>query len=593
MRFLTIFCASICFSISLCNGPAYAQPSSSPDILRAMHDEINRSMKELKLTALEKPYYIHYIVTDRQQFDIKASFGSLTDSKLTKDKRLTVAVRVGSPQFDNTNFFDPALGFFGSSDDEERFRSRQIPYDLDYAALRRELWLASDAAYKQTAELYAKKQAALKNRVRLDTVPDFVVIAPIKNADTAQIAGFERTYYENLAKQLSSVFREFPSISLSNVTIQYIPETRYYINSEGREYTKTEMLTSVEIVAAAQAKDGMPVAQTFSAYSKQPSGLPSQDSLMRAARLIAQKLANAVTAPVVNSYSGPVLFEDQAAAETFIQAFAPNLVTQRSPITERGVSDNPRFAAFQNKIGGRVMPEFMSVNVTPNQMQSGVTPLVGSYKIDDEGVPAESFTIVKNGYLKGLMSSRTPTRRVKTSNGHSREGAAMYSVLDVSATKQRVLTLKKLREKMLQLCKDRELPYGIVVRKVLNQNILYYNLYYLTEGEFPFSRNDGQITTLETYRVYPDGREELVRGCDVAGITAQSFKDIVAVSDKKFTYNCLAQAVTMPFFTGGSQFLPATVMVPALLFEDLEVKPVEDDFAKPPILQHPFFSAKK
>jgi predicted Zn-dependent protease len=580
--------------------PAHRIHAQSADILRAMRDELARSMKELTLPELERPYYMQYTVTDQQQYDVRASFGSVTESKHTKNKRLNVAVRVGSPQFDNTNFFDPALGFFGSSDDEERFRNRQIPYELDYNALRRELWLASDAAYKQTAELFAKKQAALKNRVRLDTVPDFTIIPPAKALDTSVYALFDRAYFERLAQDLSSVFRDFPTVSLSNVTIQYMPETTYFVNSEGREYARTTHFMGVEMLATAQAKDGMPLAQMFTVYAKRPSDLPSRDSLLKAARILASTIARQTTASVAASYSGPVLFEGQAAAEAFIQGFAPNLVTQRSPITERGVSDNPRFSAFQNKIGGRVMPEFLSVEVKPsltNAASAGGTTLVGAYKFDDDGVAAESFTIVKNGYLKGLMSSRTPTRRVRTTNGHSRGGAAFMSVLELSvdklSEKQRALPAAKLRQKLLQLCKDRELPYGIVVRRVLNQNILFYNLYSLTDGEFPFAKGDGNLTTLEAYKIYPDGREELLRGCDIAGLTVSAFKDIVAVGNQKFAYNCLAQAVTSPFFSGGSQFVAASVIVPALLFEDMEVKPVEDDFAKPPIVPHPFFSASK
>jgi hypothetical protein len=190
------------------------------------------------------------------------------------------------------------------------------------------------------------------------------------------------------------------------------------------------------------------------------------------------------------------------------------------------------------------------------------------------------------------MSSRTPTRRIKTSNGHNRGGAAMFSVLDVSASKDRTQSFKKLRERMLQLCKDRDLPYGIVVRKILNPNILMTTLYNLTEGDFPFARTPGQMTAIEAYRIYPNGREELMRGCDVAGMTVQSFKEILAVGDRKTAYNCYALPVTAAFFSGGSQFLPASVILPALLFEDIEIRPIEDDFTKPPILPHPFFSRK-
>jgi hypothetical protein len=581
----------LCSSFSIF---AQAQPSPAPtqEILRAMRDEIKRSMNELRLPSLEKPYYIQYSLTHNSSSNIKASFGSLTESHLAQDNRLAVGLRVGSAQFDNTNFFDPALGFFGSSDDEERFKSRSIPTELDYSTLRRELWLATDAAYKQSAELYAKKQAALKNRVRIDTLPDFTLYAAASTVDTIPIPSFDKAYFEHLAVDLSAVFRDFSAVTLSTVAIEFNSKQELFINTEGREYVRTDLIIGVEIVATAQAKDGMPLAQVYSSYSRTPSGLPNRDSLLKATRALAQKLSQSLTAPVAQAYSGPVLFEDQAAAEVFLQIFAPNLATQRPPVTERGISDNPQNATFQNKVGARVMPEFLSVAVTPSQALFGTTQLVGAYRIDDEAIPAESFQIIKGGYLKGLMSSRTPTRRIKTSNGHNRGGAAMFSVLDVSASKDRTQSFKKLRERMLQLCKDRDLPYGIVVRKILNPNILMTTLYNLTEGDFPFARTPGQMTAIEAYRIYPNGREELMRGCDVAGMTVQSFKEILAVGDRKTAYNCYALPVTAAFFSGGSQFLPASVILPALLFEDIEIRPIEDDFTKPPILPHPFFSRK-
>lgn len=581
----------LCYSFSIF---AQSQPNPAPtqEIFRAMRDEIKRSMNELQLPSLEKPYYIQYSLTHNSSNNIKASFGSLTESHLAQDNRLAVGLRVGSAQFDNTNFFDPALGFFGSSDDEERFKSRSIPTELDYSALRRELWLATDAAYKQSAELYAKKQAALKNRVRVDTLPDFTLYSSTSNVDTIPIPTFDKVYFEHLAVDLSAVFRDFPAVTLSTVAIEFNTKQELFINTEGREYVRTDLIVGVEIVATAQAKDGMPLAQVYSSYSRTPSGLPNRDSLLKATRALAQKLSQSLTAPVAQAYSGPVLFEDQAAAEVFLQIFAPNLATQRPPVTERGISDNPQNATFQNKVGARVMPEFLSVAVTPSQAVFGTTQLVGAYRIDDEAIPAESFQIIKGGYLKGLMSSRTPTRRIKTSNGHNRGGAAMFSVLDVSASKDRTQSYTKLRARMLQLCKDRDLPYGIVVRKILNPNILMTTLYNLTEGDFPFARTPGQMTAIEAYRIYPNGREELVRGCDVAGMTVQSFKEVLAVGDRKTAYNCYALPVTAAFFSGGAQFLPASVILPALLFEDIEIRPIEDDFTKPPILPHPFFSRK-
>lgn len=565
----------------------------SNEFHRAMHDEIDRSIHTLQLKSLRKPYFIEYSLRDRKFYSVDASFGSLVESGASSGKSLIVGVRVGDSLFDNTNFFDVDLGFFGSTDDEERYRNRQVPIELDYWALRRELWLATDAAYKQSAELFAKKQAAIKNRLRLDTIQDFTTVGSQQYVDTVAFPPFDRAKFEKMCVAVSAVFREFPAINLSKVGVEYLPEHVYYYNSSGNGFIKTKLYTGLEIVAATQAHDGMPVANAYAAYSMDPANLPSTDSLIRAARILAQNLTALTKAPTITPYSGPVLFEGQAAAETFAQSFLPNTVTQRVPITESGIQDEPRYFAFQNKIGGRVLPEFLSMDVMPKTRSFNGTPLISAYTVDDEGVPAQDFTIVNGGYLKGLMSSRIPTRRIKSSNGHYRGGAAIMSVLGLEADDAHTFSNTQLREKLIALCKDRELPYGIIVRKALNKNILFTTLFGLTQGEYPFTRGVTSISLLEAYKIFPDGREELIRGCEVAGITHQSFKDIIGIGDRRFAYNYLASAVTSPFVTGGSQFLPVSIIAADVLFEDLEIRTVQEDFTKPPALEHPFFSDSK
>jgi hypothetical protein len=39
--------------------------------------------------------------------------------------------------------------------------------------------------------------------------------------------------------------------------------------------------------------------------------------------------------------------------------------------------------------------------------------------------------------------------------------------------------------------------------------------------------------------------------------------------------------------TGGSQFVSASLIIPDLLFEDIEFRPLESDFPKPPLIASP------
>lgn len=579
------YVALLYFIVLFC-GTASAQSVS--EAKRAMRDEIKRSLSELSIEGLQKPYYIDYSVTHRTTYGVKAVLGSLLYSRALTSASATVGLRVGSSNFDNTNYFDVSLGFFGSADDEESYRNRRVPIELDYTSLRRELWLATDACYKQSAELYAKKEAAIKNRLRTDTLPDFITLPGAVLADTARFARFDQRYFEALTKDMSAIFSQYPFIHGSSAGVEYMPEQTIYVNSEGREYVKNEAYIGLEVVASTQANDGMFLANTYTCYARTPQDLPSRDSLLKAVEQMAKTLEATRSAPKLeDSYSGPILFEGQAAAEIFGQMFTPNVVAQRPQLTERGVQDDDRFGAFQQKIGGRVLPEFLSVEAIPQKTLFDKTTLCGSYSIDDEGMPSKNVSLIESGYLKTLLSSRVPTKRIRESNGHQRGGGTIMSTLAIQTAKNKALSSGDLRKKMMKFCKDRSLPFGIIVRKVLNQNILYTVLFSQTSGEFSYSQGPGKATLLEVVKVYPDGKEEIVRGAEGAGFVVQTFKDIVATGKKQYAYNYLAPAVVSPFMTGGSQYVISSLIVPDILFEDGEILPIKGDFPKPPLLPSP------
>jgi len=566
--------------------PGFAR--TDDDILQAMRDEISRSLGQLKIESLDKPYYIEYKLIIRRSHIVKALYGSLTESRDIPSAQLNVGVRVGDYKFDNSNFFDFGLSFFGGGDQEESFKHRKIPIELDYNALRRELWLATDAAYKQVAETFTKKQTTLKSRLRKDTTHDFLKVKPDKHYYKEHYPDFDTPYFENLTKELSSIFTKYSQIDISSVGVEYLPATIYYVNSEGMEYIKNDFYTGLEIVAATQAEDGMPLANYYTAFSRSPKSLPAKDSLLTATRNVAELLAKLKNAPTLDdAYSGPIIFDRVAASQIFAQVFVPNLTTQRSQLTESGIQDNERFTAFQNKIGGRVLPEFFDVNDKPALKYFGGTELMGNYLIDDEGVKSENVLLVKKGYLKGLLSSRVPTKRVRKSNGHQRGGAPMFSNITISSDKKHSRTYTQLKKQLLKLVKDRELPYGIVVRKLIDQNIMFTTLFRLTKGLAVGGQIRRSLPAVEVYRIYPDGHEELVRGCEAKGFTHQSFKDIINAGKTNYVLNYLAPAVTSPFMSGGSQYVMASVISTSLLFEDGEIKSVEQDFPKPPLLPSP------
>ncbi len=76
-------------------------------VMRAMRDELARSMADLRLEELSRPYFIAYRVDELNEVSAAASFGSVTSSRENLTRRLSVEVRVGDYAFDNTNFLGP------------------------------------------------------------------------------------------------------------------------------------------------------------------------------------------------------------------------------------------------------------------------------------------------------------------------------------------------------------------------------------------------------------------------------------------------------------------------------------------------------
>ncbi len=567
-------------------GSSFEKPNE--DIIFAMKNELSRSMNELKINDLESPYFIEYKYIEYDASSIRGSMGSIEAANNSKSAYISVGVRVGDYSFDNTNFFDVGLGFFGSSDDEEGFKKRSISYEPSINYLRKEFWLATDAAYKQTAELYSKKQAILKNRMRKDTIPDFNRLESInKLRDIKEVPEFKIDKYKDIIESVSSIFNNYPAIYTSGVSIEFIPQRIYYINSEGVEYIKDTYYTGFEVVAASQNKEGMPVFDHYTAYSINPGDLPSKDSLIKAAKQVADNISDRLKIPQLDDfYVGPIIFSGQAAGQIFAQSFLPKLVSQREPLTDGGFSSENEDAVFQRKVGGRVLPEFLSIADKPNESKLNGVDLIGAYKIDDDGLESQDVELVINGYLETLLSDRVPTKRIKESNAHKRGGSIMFSnIILENNNSEKKLSSKKLESKMLEFVKKRELDFGIVVTKILDANIRYTSLYRILNGniEIPFGKKN---YVMDGYKVYSDGRKEKFSGMIIPTMNVLLFKDIVSTSDNLYTMNYLAPAVISPYLTGGDSYLPASITLPDLLFEDAELHLMEEDFKRPPYVNN-------
>ena len=132
-----------------------------------------------------------------------------------------------------------------------------------------------------------------------------------------------------------------------------------------------------------------------------------------------------------------------------------------------------------------------------------------------------------------------------------------------------------LKEEMLEACADEDLEFGIKVASLgeAGSSRRFGRFAFLDFGGFG-GRRGGPTMPLVMYKVFPDGREELVRGAEFDRISPKAFKRILAAGEKLHVIN-----------KGGAE--GRTVAAPALLFEELDLAKIDRDFDRPPVLPPP------
>ena len=63
--------------------------------LHAMHDEMDRARTRLQLPGVDKPFYLEYRLVDLDVRTITSTFGALVSSSTTRNRFMSVDVRVG------------------------------------------------------------------------------------------------------------------------------------------------------------------------------------------------------------------------------------------------------------------------------------------------------------------------------------------------------------------------------------------------------------------------------------------------------------------------------------------------------------------
>lgn len=515
-------------------------------ILKAMLEELDRSMAHLQLPGFEKPYFIEYRIEDVADFETRASYGAGEGAQHSHARIARISVRVGDYKTDNSGPRGDGALQLESIDD-------------DPIALRSSLWTGTDQAYKSALAAYAQKQAELKQVQTPPQADDFSKTNPIISlADPLRLTVDEKAWTDRVARD-SGIYRTDPRVSAAGHNIQYSNATfharvtnTWIVSSEGAIVRKTASSYSESFGVGTQADEGMRLDRSYGTSGVSLSDLDSPDEFRKRVVSLIASLSDLRKAPLVEEeYHGPVLLSADASADTLHLLLAAGIAATRPKLGTEARTNGP----FASSYHARILPDFLTVVDDPALKTWEGKDLVGAYTVDDEAVPAQTVKLVADGHLENYLIGRTPVRDFPESNGHARAGVTgpAHPVIGVmKVTAQQGLSDEELIQKLIELGKARGLK----------------NVYYVeTLGN--------ETTPRLLYRIDMDGKRTLVRGAVLDDLDQRALRSGVEAAGKNL------------WVANYTTEIPETVLAPALLFDDVTVKRANETNDKLPYYPPP------
>ncbi len=516
--------------------------------------EITNAMAHLQEPGYPLPYFISMNVSDVENWDSECDMGALNWADNWRGRSLFTDVRVGSYALDN--HLNPApLGALGS----------WISLDDNAFALKHDLWLSLDEAYKSAAAGFLRKEAQrVRNGKREYDTDDLSHEKPVVSAAPFDVLDDGISFFHQMnriCREVSSVFAQKPSLIQGNVSVERRRVLSRLYNSEGTRVHSAQDIFHFELEIAAVSKDGMRLYAGRNFISLSSATLPSSVLMKTQAKQMISEINQLLLASSTSPFNAPALIDPSVAS-----AIVSSLGLNFSGESVR----NPNGAQIlRGKVGKIVFSRDLTLIDDPLAHFFKKKPLVGFYSYDAEGVKAQKVLLVKNGRLKNFLLSRYPVIGFPHSNGHARSDAGAYPRAMPSnlflETKHRYSQAQLMKILLKELRKEKK-PYGLWIQKTR-----------------AFTRENSAAGE-ESLRIMPEliylvnaqtGKLTLVRGLDLVG------------TPLGFLSHVLGEGKDMTVINHRIGWVPMSVIAPSLVLSQVELQRSKEPPVNPPILPPP------
>ena len=536
-------------------------PDKRSPVLDILKTENAREIEALKKQPTPA-YYLGYQVEEQRIVNLEAEGGALTVDSEDTQRNLDVDVRVGTPQLDNTH----PLADDTNNLNAPLTRRGVIAFGDDKEALSHQLWLETDRRYHEAASAldYVKQDQATLGKHTNDA--DFSAEKPESYVEAPAKLEFDKAQWiERLKRCSAKALTPKGSATRGTCGVVFQLNTTYFVNSEGAQIQQSWTNAQLSVSVGVKADDGMNLSRLEQRFGRTPADLPGDAEVDKMIATVTTDLDALHDAPLAEPYVGPAILEGRAAGVFFHEVFGHRIEGHR----QKDVTSGQTFASY---VGKAIAPDWLSVYDDPQVETLNGVQLNGFYRFDDEGVRAQHVPLIDHGKLVGFEMGRNPIKGFPHSNGHGRHSPGLPAVArqgNLIVEASRTVEPNDLEKMLIEEVKKQGKPYGMIFTDI--------------SGGFTntsaFAPQAFKVNPVMAYRLYPNGKRELVRGIDISGTPLVALQSIRAASRNIESFNGVCGAE--------SGWVPVSASAPSLLLEKLEVEKGFIPPDRPPVLQPP------
>lgn len=508
-------------------------------------------MAGIRLPGLPRPYFLSYLVRDEHVVRVRAKFGTIHSESDYVRRSCLADLRVGSHRYDQVQ----SGGLQDNDKEAESYEYVELPIGDQEDGVRHALWRLTEARFREAVDAYLQRKShevTYQNTHR--NLGAFSKREPIVDTRWVDLPAIDPDHWRDYVQRASLAYRKCPLIKNGHVEFHAVSSIKTFVDSEGSLILQTTPYWTLELYFWYLAPNGDANPYTETYFVRNLDELPDLGEVRQRIAAIYEGLQRLAGAPRVRSFSGPVLLDPRPAGLLMHEAIGHRLEGNRLLSTGEGHT-------FRDSVGKHVLPAFLSLRDDPQLSSFEGKSLVGHYRYDDEGVRAQNVALIERGVMRRFLTSRTPTQRAHASNGHGRSRYHERPISRMGVTIVDVhdgLDDDALRARFLEEIRRQKVPYGIRILRASGGETS-------TEA-YNFQAFLGEIELAA--RVFPDGREELIRGVNFVGTPLNAIRNIVAAGTRREVDNSYCGAE--------SGFVPVSTISPALLLSELELQSKSD-----------------